>query len=139
MYNEFKNIIGRKIKRIFMDENNLVFETDNGKFAYWVDGDCCSHSYFHDFVGVKKLLENGPIRSVEAIHLEVGKNEIKDDGDDCIECYGYRFTTENPQFGEQSSVMSFRNSSNGYYGGSLEESETTPDNVPEIFDDYFNV
>lgn len=33
---------------------------------------------------------------------------------------GYRLTTVHPKFGEVSSVFSFRNVSNGYYGGWIE-------------------
>jgi hypothetical protein len=110
-----------------------------------VFGDCCSNSYFHDFFGVKKLLENGPVVSAESVKLQPGDPghykpaPLKDpeaqavmdalvnrDDDDeyCLKVYGFRFVTEHPTWGEQSSVIAFRNSSNGYYGGWMSVAET---------------
>lgn len=130
---QFKEMIGAKVSKIFFNEDCLKFDTDKGPFVFNVDGDCCSYSYFHDFIGVKKLLENGPIVSTKEIELDlVGKNR-NDSGE--IECYGFELVTEHPTFGEQTSVFSFRNSSNGYYGGMLVAGIPAEDVQPEIFDD----
>lgn len=51
---QFKEMIGAKVGKIFFNEDYLKFDTDKGPFVFSVDGDCCSHSYFHDFIGVKK-------------------------------------------------------------------------------------
>lgn len=125
-----ERLIGKKVERIFMNETHLQFVTDQGAITYTVEGDCCSHSYFYDFIGVKKLLENGPIISVKEI--DVGESE--DNGGDYIQKYGFSITTESEKFGEMTSVFSFRNSSNGYYGGRMEDSGNI-DVSPEIFDD----
>ncbi|MGU3653607.1 hypothetical protein ACNHQB_19430 [Mycolicibacterium sp. A43C] len=120
-----------------MNEDYLKFETDHGNIAFQVYGDCCSHCYFHDFVGVEKLLRGNPVVSVKAISLEREDSKIKVNRNDSeeIECYCYEIVTEDPQFGEVTSVFSFRNSSNGYYGGSL---ENAPDDIivaPQIYAD----
>lgn len=132
-----ENLVGHTVKRIFMNENALKFETDKGSYVFTVYGDCCSSSYFYDFTGVNNLL-NHEIKNVEEIELNTNGKHEKDH--DVLQCYGYRFTTEDPQFGEVSSVMSFRNDSNGYYGGSLNsatESESNEEVLPEIINDFY--
>ena len=54
-----------------------------------------------------------------------------------IQKYGYAITTESEQFGEMTSVFSFRNSSNGYYGGwmySTEDREVSPEITDDIIE-----
>jgi hypothetical protein len=131
---KLKELIGKKVRTIRMNEDWLVFETDKGNYAFTVEGECCSHSYFYDFYGVKNLLQNGEVLEVEEIELDVPDYTIKPENDE-IEAYGYRLTTEHEYWGKKSSVFSFRNDSNGYYGGWMEHSETFPENIPEITDD----
>jgi len=138
-------LVGKKIERIFFNESYLKFQTDSGSFVFYVDGDCCSRSIFYDFIGVKKLLENGRVVSIDSIALdpddirenEDGEMQDKKRSDEAIKVYGYRIVTEDPTFGLLSSVFSFRNYSNGYYGGSLEDNGGDRDVQPEIFDDVF--
>ena len=129
-----EELIGKCISRVFMNDEYLKFETDQGDIVYTAEGDCCSHSYFYDFLGIEKL-KNGPVKSVEQIDLEK-----PDDDDsrprDVVKAYGYRIITEDPQFGEVSSTMSFRNDSNGYYGGWLHLSNYAPAQLEEVTGDY---
>lgn len=120
-----KNLIGKTVTAIHMSDARLVFETDGGLVGYEVEGDCCSYSYLHDFFGVENLLHNGPITESEGVDLDnddprfakpVPAGEVDYT---YTQVYGYRLTTVHPTFGEMSSVVSFRNESNGYYGGSL--------------------
>ena len=128
-------MVGRTVNAILMSEDRLTFQTDDGLISYDAYGDCCSRSYFFDFYGVKNLLENGPVVAFEKFDLAPGDPGYHSDTEGpwdapCPECgvtghgylqvYGYRFTTEHPNFGPVTSVFSFRNDSNGYYGGSLE-------------------
>lgn len=135
MYNDIdKALICKKIFKIFMNEDNLKFVTDQGNVVFSVDGDCCSRSVFYDFIGVKKLLNNGPIKAVEEISLTADEDKDTKQYQEAIQAYGYRIITEDKELGEVSSVFSFRNYSNGYYGGSMEicnDCEVSP----EIFDD----
>lgn len=113
--NELKDlVVGKKVLAIRVSERFLVFETDDGLVAFSVEGDCCSYSYFHDIVGADKLLANGPI--VSAKELDLSEQNFYQDYED-IQVYGYEFVSEHPIWGEQTAVVSFRNSSNGYYGG----------------------
>lgn len=137
----FEKLVGKKINRILMSQDYLRFETDKGDFSFSVFGDCCSHSYFYDFYGVQKLLDNGPVKQVEAVDLTPGDFNT-DSRDDYIQCYGFSFTTESPEFGDVTSVFSFRNSSNGYYGGWVEDVEVERDTLTdgdEITDDIVDI
>lgn len=109
-----KLVVGKKVESIHVSEAHLVFETDQGRVAFYVEGDCCSHSYFYDVVGADKLLFNGPI--VSAKELDLSDRHFSE-GYDEIAVYGYEFVSEHPVWGAQTTVVSFRNASNGYYGG----------------------
>ena len=146
-------LIGKKITRVFANQSYLRFITIDGEsFTYSVDADCCSTSVFYDFIGVKKLLENGAVISVKDIELlpsDVAEREssygtMKESDknvemcDESISCYGFEIVTTSPEFGEQTSVFSFRNYSNGYYGVSLCDS-TYDGEIPELFDDTTHI
>jgi hypothetical protein len=143
-------LVGRQVERIYWGSGAVTFETDQGLVTFEVFGDCCSRSYFHDFIGVEKLLVNGPVVAAEQVRLLPGDpghpdpaplqdreaqavlealSPPQDSYEDCVRVYGFRFTTEHPVWGEQSSVIAFRNSSNGYYGGWMEVAEK-PDILP---------
>lgn len=130
-------LVGRTIKKIFMNENNLKFETNSGNFVFEVEGDCCSSSYFHDFMGVAKLLKGNPVLSVKRIEFMTGDSAVKinrnDNGE--VVCYGYEIVTEDPKFGLVTSVFSFRNSSNGYYGGWMNNAPDATKVSPEVTED----
>lgn len=134
---DIDRLIGRTINKIYMNEDYLKFETNLGNVVFRVYGDCCSQSYFHDFIGVEKLLKGNPVVSGKSIELTTTDSEVqvnRNDNDE-VECYGYEIVTEDPQFGEVTSVFSFRNSSNGYYGGSLENASDDMQVLPEITSD----
>jgi hypothetical protein len=140
-------LVGKKIEKIYMDEDSLTFVTDDGTFGFKVEGDCCSSSYFYDFYGVKNLLENGKVTEVKEVELhptdieksgestgESGVQKDKKNSDASIKVYGYQITTTSEKYGDVTSVFSFRNYNNGYYGGWMEEG--TPNlNAPEITED----
>lgn len=130
-----KVLPGKVIKKIFFDKQNLRLETDLGNFTYEVDGDCCSHSEFWDFYGVKNLIGSRVI-SVSEVELDPSTGSRRPDGnDDSTQYYGYKIVAENEKWGEITAVFSFRNISNGYYGGSLRDGGREMDNVPQIKSD----
>ena len=130
-----KELIGKKIKRIFVNEDQSVmfFETDKVNFAYSVGGDCCSESWFADVIGTNFLL-TGTVVKVEEVNM-YGYNV--DDGrtrQECDEAYGYKIFTDKGQ-----ADIIFRNSSNGYYGGYLNDVEIDvdiPATAKEITEDW---
>lgn len=145
LMHSLNELVGKKIIRVFMNEEYLRFDTNNGSFTFTVHGDCCSHSVFYDFVGIKKLLHGGPVVATKEIELHPDDIEDLKDDDwyplkdrkkkaEDIKVYGYSITTEHPEFGEVTSVFSFRNYSNGYYGGWMEDAVNIEVH-PEILDD----
>lgn len=129
-------LIGASVEAIYISEDRLVFDTDRGPVGYRVHGDCCSESYFYDFYGVAALIAGGPVTACEAVDLAPGdpgyRPETWEKGvgvlTPCaeeIEVYGYRLTVEHRYFGDVSAVLSFRNSSNGYYGGWMSRTDDT--------------
>lgn len=128
-------LIGKTITKIEMDLDWLRFTlSDGSKAVFGVYGDCCSESYFYDFINPQHLLNNGEILDIKQVELTLeekkatGYKEVEED-----QFYGYQFTTDHPEFGEVTSVFSFRNISNGYYGGSLEPKrvDEAPDFISE--------
>lgn len=117
----FAEIVGATVIGIWFADDLLTFETDKGLYTYYLH-EYGGGSYFADFYGVKHLYENGPIISIEEIDLLPSDPGYLDpeakgprDGD-AVAVYGVRITTMHPAFQEVSSVFSFRNESNGYYG-----------------------
>lgn len=121
-----KELIGKIIKRVEISEDYLVFTTEDfegtlTKHSFYVYGECCSHSYFSEVYGVAKLV--GPVVSIE----EDDDNAVLQDPPEITESYandvkvyGYKIVSDHPMFGEVTTVIGFRNVSNGYYGGAME-------------------
>jgi len=130
-----QRLVGKKVKKIYLNEDYLKFETDDGNVVFTVDGDCCSTSVFYDFYGVKELLKNGKVKEVKEVELTTDDRMDAKNYQESIQVYGYQITTaDDGQWGDRTSVFSFRNYSNGYYGGSLEDTEDR-EVLPEITDD----
>ncbi len=147
-------LIGASVSAVLISEDRLIFQTDRGLVGYRVEGDCCSTSYFYDFYGVRHLLSNGPVTRFERVDLGPGDPGWHDcathgdirwgEGNDWHESrqvYGYRITTEHPRFGPVTSAFSFRNDSNGYYGGWMDlfEVDTIPAGMLSLTDDIAEV
>ena len=128
-----KELIGKKITglRINEDQSVLAFDTDQGVIAYDAWGDCCSETWFADITGVGALI-GGTVKTVACVNMN-GYNV--DDGrcrQDVDEAYGYKLTTDKGY-----ADIVFRNSSNGYYGGSIELlKRELPEGMIAITDDW---
>jgi hypothetical protein len=134
---KFTALNGKTVREIWMSDDYLTFVTDDGKVTYAVYGDCCSDSAFFDFYGVENVLGREVV-AFESVSLSPGdpgyraetfETPANDYGE--TQVYGYRITTEHPMFGHVSAVMSFRNESNGYYGGWMELTDYEPTYLPE--------
>ena len=130
-----KELIGKKITGISISEDHetLAFETDKGTIVYTALGGCCSESWFADITGVCELLRGGAVKTVETIDMD-GYNV--DDGrcrQECDEAYGLKLVTDRGY-----TDIVFRNSSNGYYGGWLDDGtwREPPDGMTAIVDDW---
>ena len=95
----------------------LVLHTSDASHWFICEGDSCSETWISDIFGFSKLkgkllqVQEIKLTKSEVYSLEDGRARQKED-----KIYGYRFITE-----LGTSVVAFRNSSNGYYGGSLEK------------------
>ncbi len=129
-----EELIGLKVNKLFVneDESILIFETNNGDFNYLTSADCCSETWFADILGVKSLLGE-IVNTVKKVELETiidGRCRQTED-----EFYGIKIATNKGHID-----IIFRNSSNGYYGGSLHYKNQfefkRPENLTEITDDW---
>jgi hypothetical protein len=124
MYHKNPNaLIGKTVREIWMDKDYLKFVTDKGEVTYGVEGDCCSDSFFFDFYGVANVIGREVV-AFESVSLSPGDPgyhpetyAVGDQDYGETQVYGFRITTEHESFGHVSAVLSFRNESNGYYGG----------------------
>lgn len=127
-----KELVGKKINGLFVnsDQSLLVFDTDGGDVAYRTWGDCCSETWFADIVGVPALL-GGIVASaddVEMADVEDGRTRQEYD-----HLYGVKIKTDKGY-----ADIVYRNSSNGYYGGSIDHVSlpSRPDDLAAIADDW---
>ena len=125
-----KTIVGRRIEKIFVDtkqQHYLRFVTDSGNCDYRADGDCCSESYFSDVNRIKNIIGKIiiDVKAVELAQTQIPHIESRQD-EDII--YGFRIVSKDGM-----ALVIMRNSSNGYYGGTVERIDSIPDNV-ELFE-----
>lgn len=112
---ELSCLEGNVVRSVFVsdDQGYLKFLTDKGEFTFAAYGDCCSESWFADIIGINTLFNQEVI-----ITEEVSMAHVQQD-DRCRQeydqFYGFKITTN-----KGVTDIIFRNSSNGYYGGSLE-------------------
>lgn len=109
-------LIGKTIVAVEISGDELRLTTSDGTVRYGVEGDCCSSSYFYDIHGVEKLLNGGPVLEMNSIPLDEPDDEDARRGE-VVRAYGYEIVSDHPEFGEVTTAFSFRNDSNGYYGG----------------------
>jgi hypothetical protein len=93
-------------------EESIRFRCADGSAVVWsTEGDCCSESWWADATGLDQL-RGATVRGVRELELP----DPEDDGRTRQESdvvYGYAIDTD-----AGSATLAFRNSSNGYYGGS---------------------
>lgn len=130
---DFKGLVGRKIKKIRGDSHKLLFELVDGLWSVEAEGDCCSSSWFEHMTGVCFALD---AVVTEVVPVETADITGEDDKDhhECLQRYSYRIETTKGTFD-----IEMRNSSNGYYGGYLnidEEPSAKLLELPIIDDDF---
>jgi hypothetical protein len=104
-------LVGHKLTGLLVKpgEAELAVVTDAGSLTLKTEADCCSETWFADFVGVALAL-GSEITAVELVDLPTPKDDRTRQEYD--EAYGIRITTT----GGVLDIV-YRNSSNGYYGG----------------------
>jgi len=134
-----KELAGRTIERVERDEksHHLAFYTSKGeRLLYVCVDDCtCDETWVHHFSGVSAVL-GGTISAIEEIpeyesypatrqEDDHGEHRVRD------RVFGYRLITN-----KGTAVVELRNSSNGYYNGSM-ELETLHEATPVAVTDDF--
>lgn len=134
-----KELIGKTIKEVYINEDGTVmkFVTDIGDMYYECEGDCCSETWFADIISSNFFNFNSVslaeydrlVTDVEELEIPYWLNELvsKDERgrQDYDTVYGYKIKAviKNDTWRRRDDcdlVIIFRNSSNGYYGGSVE-------------------
>lgn len=118
-----KQLIGKTIDAVFIDSQNqhyLMFRTDKGDIWFFGEGDCCSETYFSDIQQIRNLI-GMTVLSVEDIDLKEGEYKPKSSRQNVDSVYGIKLYTE-----RGICIIVYRNSSNGYYGGSCYFLENPP-------------
>lgn len=129
-----KELIGKTIIRIEVSpgEEYIKFTHPDGSYtAYQAYGDCCSETWFADIVGVEALLRANVL---EIREVDLQSYDCKDDRtrQEYDEFYGVKIKTSKGY-----SDIIYRNSSNGYYGGSISlYTGKFPNNMLEITSDW---
>ena len=132
-----KELLNLQIDKIYVEkgEESIIFITDKRTIKYTAYGDCCSETWFADIIGIENLLGQ-IVKKVEDIDMPETYNT--DDGrcrQECDSVYSFKITTDKGYCD-----IIFRNSSNGYYGGNLEEGQIIEsfckDNYREITEDW---
>lgn len=114
-----KELLETRIERVYVSDSqeHIVFVHWVGPppevTAYQTEADCCSETWFADIIGLHNLLGQ-TVTGVRVLQVEIPEDDNRS-RQDYDEAYGYRLTTAK---GDCDFI--FRNSSNGYYGGSLE-------------------
>ena len=111
-------LVGKVVTAVYLanDGGAIRFDIDGGEpIVARADGDCCSNSWIEEVQGLGQLL-GSPVVCVE----DIGDMPTKEGNrygysEEEMTYYGCKITTENGY-----ALIDYRNSSNGYYGGSLE-------------------
>lgn len=104
-------LVGKTLKGVTKsdDGETVTFHTTEGDVEAQSYGDCCSHTWIEG-LELPALGFPALVVSVEGVSL----GEKKDPEHECLSLYGLKVTTDKGLL-----EIDFRNSSNGYYGGSL--------------------
>lgn len=132
---ELADLVGRKILSVQMtpDKSDVRFVTTTGNLDYNCYGDCCSESWVNHVNDIDNLI-GGTVTQVEEFDfhsmLGVEPEPTRQDSDEVL---FHKVHTE-----KGTCLIEFRNSSNGYYGGSFEKNESglEPHGLVDITEDF---
>lgn len=124
-----QELVGTTIKeiRVQLPQGHYIqfMTTDNNLITYACYGDCCSETWIYAICGSEALL-NHLVLSYEEVEMPTPNDDRTRQEYDQLYCY--RIRTNNGICD-----IEFRNSSNGYYGGSLDFCER---NEPTECEEY---
>jgi len=122
--NGLGDLHGKWVKTIdFPDDQHVVFTVAyNEQLIYEAEADCCSESWFWHTENMAPLVGRTVMGSRELEMPEWNKAVHGASRQDMDQLYGYEIF-----YRGGSVVLEFRNSSNGYYGGSLRRVSAIPE------------
>lgn len=114
MNSQFAGVEGRVLTGVAISKDGettlrLSFAEGDPHFVE-TDGDCCSESWWADVIGAASCY-GGTVTQVRTLDLPEPQDDRSRQEED--QAYGYAIDTERGTV-----TLAFRNSSNGYYGGS---------------------
>ena len=119
-----KKLLGRTVTgiRVSEGEDYLVFDTDAGEVVIGTDADCCSETWFSDVMNPEFII-GGIVLAANDIDM----SKRPDDGrsrQEKDDFYGVEIVTD-----KGIGRIEYRNSSNGYYGGSARLVDSAPESA----------
>ncbi len=113
-----KKILGRKLEKVVLSGNKdnieLYFQDGGPNFYFWVEADCCSSSWI-EHLELPGNIEGAVLLSVaDSDNITQNHESSEPESWESICVYNTSFKTDKGEI-----VLEYRNSSNGYYGGSL--------------------
>lgn len=116
----FKDIINKKIETVSLSKDkekiSFIFKDKTSKL-YHVEGDCCSNSWI-EHLEVPNNIKDAVIIDVQENSLGTIPANYEFNEYNVIKKYSTIFKTSKGDI-----VLEYRNSSNGYYGGYLVDSD----------------
>lgn len=105
--NDFVGCTFLEIKKI--DDNVIIFKTENKKFYMFHNQECCEQVYISDIIGNLDILKNSPILKAE----ETSNSEY-------VEYGSLTWTFYNISTVKGTVTLTWRGESNGYYSESVD-------------------
>jgi len=115
---DFKELIGKKVIRCDASPECIYFYlSDRTIHRYTANGDCCSHSWFENFYEINEA-NNFSVMGIKEIKLEIHGATKTPYSEEEMEYTNWVLKTDIGYLN-----IEMRNSSNGYYGGSVQHEE----------------
>lgn len=118
-----QDLVGKQVNEVHLNANNeyINFLTPDGNFCFYTEGDCCSESWINHISGIESLLGNFVVKVDQIDMTDISDGEPGFSGKQEVDrIYSFKIFTS-----QGVCELEMRNSSNGYYGGSL-QSTTLP-------------
>ena len=109
-YDDWKLIIGKKIKQPFYYDQYVLLEMeDGGIYQLEPEGDCCAHCFFQH-INYPDALIGGTIAKV----VNVEQDRLKDTDYEVVDVWAHKLITD-----KGVCMLEMRLEHNGYYGGRM--------------------
>lgn len=126
-----RTLVGKVIKSVWINPHKTEFtlRCEDGDHSFEAYGDCCSSSWIEHITGVTSLT-GAKVVSINDVDIETIEEHPEHE---CLQIYSTQIVFESPH---EPIEIEYRNSSNGYYGGSLVSIDTTLENMKPLTEDF---